>query len=731
MRRLKVLPQGLGLLSFALLTGGGPKMKRAILSAAAAAVFSCAFALAQSASVEDGGPAPTLEGDAAPDDEDVAGASADYFARDKFAVETIVCPFKGAIKYKPGEISCGLLAVPENREKSRSRTIKLHFVKLHARKPAKWDDKEKGEWKKRDDPIIYLTGGPGAQAVGYVKRLKDHGARDVRDLYILEQRGIGFSEDFCPKFGLFDPSVGNVSDFDAYQRAGLAQLENCFAAAKAAKVDLAAYNTIENARDVEALRRALGLAQWNVWGISYGSILGQAYIKQDPAGIRAVVLDAIVPIVPGAHFQRIGSHFQRDLDLLETACKENKTCARSFPDFQERFKAAIVKATDSPIEVDAIDAELFPAGKGWFFGDLVGGIPFTSLYEQDNYPTLPAFIDALSRTVEKADYRAWRILTAGGPGGGTQISQGMYNAIACNDGWWSQLHEAVAQDKAEHPELSVFLPSPELIDEIAALCKRYGMKPRPEEQFASVVTDLPTVIANGAMDPITPPPLAKAILPGFSNVTYVEFPYSGHGPTRSQKCGGEFLTKFFDAPNAKVDTACADKIKAPEFSGPLYRTKGLLKLAALAAEDEKKVAGPALWFGLPALVLLIGLVVYLLAPVARLINRSDTMPTLGARPLAFLTALLGATSVGGLGFAAYQTFEANELLLLGGLLGFGRWFAIAGVLSGIAGLGVLFLTVKARAQKALPIGTLTGLLATGASGAALAAFLLVNGFGPF
>ncbi len=703
-------------------------MKRILSGAAAAVLMSIGAALAQGETTED---AVAETNDDAATEESVAGASADYFARDKFAVETIVCPFKGAVKYKPGEISCGLLTVPENREKSRSRALRLHFVKLHARKPEKWDEKEKGEWKKREDPIIYLTGGPGAQAVGYVKRLKDHGARDVRDLYILEQRGIGFSEDFCPKFGLFDPSVGNTRDFDAYQRAGLAAIENCFAAAKAAKVDLSGYNTIENARDVEALRRALGFEQWNVWGISYGSILGQAYIKQDPKGIRAVVLDAIVPIEPGPHFQRIGTHYQRDLDLLEKACTENKTCAKAFPDFQKRLKAAIANATATPIEVEAIDSELFPAGKGWFFGDLVGGLPFASLYEQDNYPTLPAFIDAISRTVEKSDFGAWRALTAGGPGGGgAQISQGMYNAIACNDGWFGQLHDAVAKDKIDHPELASLLPDPALIDEIAAACKRYGMKPRPESDYAAVVTDIPSVIANGAMDPITPPPLARAILPGFSKATYVEFPYSGHGPTRSQKCGGDFLTKFFDAPDAKVDTSCADEIKAPKFAGPLFRTTGLLKLAALAAEDEKKVAGPALWFALPALILTIGLIIYALAPVARLVNRGETMPTLGARPLAFLTALLGVASVGGLGYAAYATFEANEVLLLGGLLGWARWFSIAGVLSGVLGFGVLFLTVKARAQKALPIGTLLGLILTGASAAALAGFLLVNGFGP-
>ena len=48
--------------------------------------------------------------------------------------------------------------------------------------------------------VIYLTGGPGAQAVTYVRRLRDHGILDHRDLYILEQRGIGASGDLCPYF---------------------------------------------------------------------------------------------------------------------------------------------------------------------------------------------------------------------------------------------------------------------------------------------------------------------------------------------------------------------------------------------------------------------------------------------------------------------------------------------------------------------------------------------------
>jgi len=696
----------------------------------AAAIFAFSAAHAQS----DGPPVASEAVSATENPGAAAEPEVDYFARDKFEIETIVCPFKGKIDYKPGEISCGLLTVPENREKSRSRYIKLMFVELHARKPKKWDEKEKGEWKKREDPIIYLTGGPGAQVSAYVKRFKDHGARDVRDMYILEQRGIGNSGDFCLKYSLFDPAVSNVKSREEYDKAGLAAMENCFAEAKAARIDLKGYNTIENARDVEALRRALGFRKWNVWGISYGSILGQAYIKQDPAGIRAVVLDAIVPIIPGAHFQRVATHYSRDLGLLTDACKADKACARNFPDFEDKLKKAMLAVNETPIEVDAIDDELFPTKKAWFHADIIGALPFIQLYEQKNYPTLPAFIDALSKKVEKKDYAAFRAITSGLGGGGPDgfsISQGMYNAIACNDGWVRQLKDALARDREEFPALGLLLPGPEIIEENEKICRRYGMPARAESDYTAVETDIPAIIAEGQMDPITPPPLAKMIVPGFSRGTYVEFPYSGHGPTRSVKCAGDFITAFFDNPEKKVDTTCPESLEAPKFSGPLYQTNGVLRLATLMSEDKKKIALPALWFGLCAVTLLFAFIIYLLSPIARLINRDAAAGTLGARPLAFLTALLGAASVIGLGAAIGQTVSANGILMITGLVGMARWAVLAGYVAGLAGLGLAFLTVRARLNNNLPVGSLTGLAATALAAIGLMGFYAVFGFAPF
>lgn len=668
--------------------------------------------------------------DAPATEEAVLEPAPDLFDKDTYSTRSIICPFKGAVNYDAGDVSCGLIEVPENREKPDPRIIELHYVKIAANTPDDWDTEEDGEWAKRDDPIIYLTGGPGAKVQGYVDRLKDHGVTHARDLYILEQRGIGWSGDFCPTYFLQDPAATNSPNWDQYQRAGLEAMETCFAAAKAAKVDLSGYSSIENARDVKALRIALGFDQWNAWGISYGSILGQAYLKEDPEGIRAAVIDAIVPLQQDITFHHIARYYDRVLTMLDEACVAHGRCGRKFPDFKERLEAAIMKTSMAPIEVDAIDDELFPSGKGYFFQDVIGGAPFVLFYEQDNYATLPAFIDSFVRLVEKEDYEPFRLLTAGGAPA-FDISQGMYNAIACNDNWHDAMQKAFKEDFADYPALSMIFGDPALVEEQARMCRRYGATPRSPEDYLAVKTNIRTLLVEGAMDPITPPPLAKTILAGFLNGTYVEFPFAGHGPTRSVECAGDFLTKFYDDPNGELDMSCIDEMAPPKFVGALFETKFFTRLGALAAEDEKKLIVPVVWIGLPTLIFLFGAFIYTLAPAARLINGAVGNATSGARPLAWLTSLSGLTAVGGLGYGAYASYEANEFLLLVGMLGWTRWFAIAGLSAGLAGLFLLWLTIKARLGQPLPIGVLFGLCLTGVSGVALAVWLMVWGLSPF
>jgi pimeloyl-ACP methyl ester carboxylesterase len=702
-------------------------MKRVILCVGLALFISPTSAIAQSES-----PA------AAPD---VVEDHGELFARDTFRLDTVVCPFKGTIDYEPGEIECFLLQVPENREKPDSRFIELHVVKLNST----WDDEESGKNEKddeesgydlkpgkRDDPIVYLTGGPGALVTYYIKRFKDHGIRKHRDMYILEQRGIGYSDDFCPYYSIRKPEIGNVATFEEHLAASFSAAVDCAVGAADHGVDLSGYNTFENARDVKALRIALGYEKWNVWGISYGTILGQAYIKTDPEGILAVVLDANVPldIRNNTWAWQTVKYYDRNLKKLDEICQAQPGCAKRYPDLGRRIREATLSVKNNPIVVDVKDTESYPTGKAYFFTDVVAFLPFAFMYEQKEYPGLPGLIYAWADAVERRDEHLFKAI-AGVAGSFVDGSQGMTNAILCGDADNEVQVIAGKADIEEFPVLGAAVGTVESYERQAEMCLEHNMVPRDAAEYAPVETDLPALIIEGDMDPITPPPLAKAILPGFSNGTYVEFPYAGHGPSRSVECAGDMLNAFFDDPTAEPDLSCVDEMETPEIYAPLFTTSLVPKLAVRAIEDKKSLIGPGIWAGASMLTPVIGFLVLTVAPIGRRIDKRRPAPAGWARVTTWLAAFFVVLSLAIFGGAFGATYKASEVLLLFGLVPWAKWGALAGLLAGIAGIAAVVRTVRAHMSQRLPIGTLLGFLLTGLAAISMSVFLIAWGLGPF
>jgi pimeloyl-ACP methyl ester carboxylesterase len=667
----------------------------------------------------------------------------DLFARDSYRIDTIVCPFKDDIDYEPGTIECGLLEVPENRENPGSRMIELHFVKLNSRWGREDYDENRDEDAdkhaegladgKRDDPVVYLTGGPGAQATYYVKRFKDHTLLDHRDLYILEQRGIGFSDDFCAFDSTRKPEVGDVATFAENLKTGAIRVADCARNASAAGVDLTGYNTIENARDVKALRRALGFEQWNVWGISYGSILGQAYIKEDPEGILAVALDAIMPldIAASDEYWRVVHWYERDLQKLQEICQRQPDCAKNYPDIPGRLREAVRSVVDNPIEVDVKDTELYPSGKARAFQDIVAMLPFIFLYEQSNYPAVPGLIYAWADVVERRDEAMFKTLASPGDSGFGDGSDGMRNAILCIDGDTAALERAGKLDIAAYPVLGTAMNSEESLARATALCSELGMFTRPVADYKPTQTAIPTLIIEGDMDPITPPPNAKAILPGFENGTYVEFPYAGHGPSRSVKCAGHMLNKFYDNPGAEPDLSCTSDMEEPQFWAPMFTTSIATKLVAMAADDKKKLAIPGVWAGLSIIISLIAFLLLTFSPIFRWMDRRRVAEAGFARGFAWLAATSSVVSTAIIGAAFAATAEASELLLIFGLVTWARYGAYLSLFAIAAGIAALFTTIGARREFKLPISSMLGFMLTGLAAVGLGAFMMVWGLSPF
>jgi pimeloyl-ACP methyl ester carboxylesterase len=177
----------------------------------------------------------------------------------------------------------GSLTVPENRSAEQSRSISLRYVRLPA------------TGAQVGPPIVYLAGGPGGSGIAAIDYRYDMFMvmRQYGDVIALDQRGTGASNSVPRCESTQVVPVTRVMSDDEYVRFQRAALNECFVYWQREGVDLAGYDTVENARDLDALRRHLGAAKIVLWGTSYGSHLALAALKEAPDGIARVVLSSV------------------------------------------------------------------------------------------------------------------------------------------------------------------------------------------------------------------------------------------------------------------------------------------------------------------------------------------------------------------------------------------------------------------------------------------------------
>lgn len=179
----------------------------------------------------------------------------------------------------------GYLDVPESREKSASRRLLLPFYRLKstADKPAA--------------AIFLLAGGPGSSWIDQVKQQENFKEilfyQSIADVVLFDQRGGGHSlpEMNCNQTQQFTPE--QLSSPDEIKTAFRNLATECRDHWVAKYVNLTAYNTIENAADVDDMRRAFGYPSISLIGGSYGSHLALQYMKRYPEAVARVVLHGV------------------------------------------------------------------------------------------------------------------------------------------------------------------------------------------------------------------------------------------------------------------------------------------------------------------------------------------------------------------------------------------------------------------------------------------------------
>ena len=88
------------------------------------------------------------------------------------------------------------------------------------------------------------------------------------------------------------------------------------------------FNTVNTARDMDAIRQALGDAKMNYLGFSYGTELGSVYAHLFPQNVRVAVLDgAVDPLTSGV--EQFGDQlkgFEQAFDQYAAYCPTNPGC---------------------------------------------------------------------------------------------------------------------------------------------------------------------------------------------------------------------------------------------------------------------------------------------------------------------------------------------------------------------------------------------------------------------
>ncbi|WP_121750628.1 alpha/beta hydrolase [Streptomyces sp. E2N166] len=297
----------------------------------------------------------------------------------------------------PKDLQCGKVTVPLDYDHPKAGTLDLALARYRAT----------GESR---GSVLLNFGGPGGSGVSELSA----GGKDFMhltngyDVVTFDPRGVGRSSPVTCGPATLD--IVEATDGDEKltdPRDVLRRLRE--AAAECAKHSgpvLPHIGTVNAARDMDVMRRALGDDRLNYLGFSYGTRLGAVYAARFPDKVGRMVLDGVDTLTePLAEQGLTGARGQQTaLENFLDWCVEDIACPFGQDARQARRHVEQVIAS--------LDADPVPTGFGEPFSgqDMVGAIG-QALYSEELWPTLER---ALAQLLEDGDTRGLEGFVSGG-----------------------------------------------------------------------------------------------------------------------------------------------------------------------------------------------------------------------------------------------------------------------------------------------------------------------------
>lgn len=387
-------------------------------------------------------------------------------------------------------LDCGTLSVPLDYAASHGPSLDIAVIRARATNPAQ-----------RIGVLVGNPGGPGLSGVDFVLAIADApGLAPLRarfDVVSFDPRGVKRSGDVRCNFDAGPrPTPSDDAALAAYfDELGRRHAEACFTQNGPHVAHLA---TVNVARDIDLIRRALGESQITYAAGSYGSQLGATYASMFPKRVRAMLLDGgIAPSFRDYNVESWSTYsqgFELTFQRLDQLCRRDTACAA--------YPAGVVPAMDAVLA--ALDAAPVPGPQGLMLTKArVQDIVALLLGSERNWPLTTRAL----ATAASGDYTLLLQLLPLVVGG----SSGATFPIWCSDhGTRRPAADVLRVDEAIgalHPRLFGRF----FVAELVALCGRWPVANSPEIRDVSRQLSTPILIMANDFDPNTPIVEARAM----------------------------------------------------------------------------------------------------------------------------------------------------------------------------------------------------------------------------
>jgi pimeloyl-ACP methyl ester carboxylesterase len=549
-------------------------------------------------------------------------------------VEAVPCSEFQGLSVGGVAAQCGYLSVPENRAKPQSRTIKVAYAIVKTTGP-----------QAQPDPVVFVPGGPGATSINSLADWAALPLVEHRDLILIDPRGTGYSQPVmdCPPMSLPDAAGQAQAPGPAETVAQqVTWAQACRDQLVKEGFDLTTYNTAAIAADLNELRQALGYAQWNLYGQSYGTRTALATLGAYPQGIRSVVLDAVLP----PQVDRIGhgdlTSVSGSLAALFAACQADPACSHDYPNLEIQFNEIVARLDQAPLKVTVPDGNTGKTKQVWISGATVvdgvqGAMRFPWLIQ-----VMPLALSRIHAGDQAVIEQLYENLSS-------SDNQAVYYLALCHDVGALFNADAFHAEVAQHPVLASYYAG----DPQATLCGVFGTGQADAAEMQPVRSDIPALLLTGGdFDAATPPAYARLAASSLSHAYVFEFPALSHAVSFND-CPKAMVAGFLDNPTRAPDAACLPDEKGLPFVTDVYLNRGASKLFAAATLQNTTDTVELGVLGLVALITLVML------PVFFIITRRRNKPASLAQAARWLLWLVTLLNVG---FAAGAYALAKKAL---------------------------------------------------------------------